>query len=66
MRYDFLKTHMKPNPASTRHSTIVGLMLVQRRRRWANIEPTLVECLVSAEMPHSHLGCLQVLVIAHL
>ena len=34
------------DPANTIHSTNVGSMLVQRRRRWANIEPTLVERLV--------------------
>ena len=34
--------------AETRHSPKVGWMLVHRRRRWANIEPTLGECLVSA------------------
>ena len=34
------------NPACTRHSPNAGLMLVQRRRRWASIEPTLGVCRV--------------------
>ena len=34
--------------ANTVHSTNVGLMLGQRRRRWPNINPTLVECTVFA------------------
>ena len=38
----------KRNPVNTRHCTNVGLMLVQRRRRWANIKPTLGQCLVFA------------------
>ena len=29
------------SPANTSHSPKVGSMLVQRRRRWTNIEPTL-------------------------
>ena len=33
-------------PADTRRSSIVGSMLVQRRRRWTNIEPTMAQCLV--------------------
>ena len=32
-------------PGNTRHWTNVGLMLGQRRRRWANIKLTLVQCL---------------------
>ena len=32
-------------PANTRHWTNVELMLGQRRRRWANIRPTLDQCL---------------------
>ena len=36
------------NRAKTRYSTNVGSMLAQRRRRWANISPTLVHCLVFA------------------
>ena len=35
-------------PANTRHSAKVGLMLDQRRRRWASIKPALDECLVFA------------------
>ena len=35
-------------PANTRRWTNVGLMLGQRRRRWANIKPTLVQRLVLA------------------
>ena len=35
-------------PANTRHWTNVCLMLGQRRRRWANIKPTLVQRLVFA------------------
>ena len=36
------------SPANTSGSTNVGLMLVQRLRRWTKIKPTLVERLVSA------------------
>ena len=32
--------------ANTTHSFNVGLMLGQGRRRWPNIEPALVECIV--------------------
>ena len=35
-----------PIPANTGHSHEAGLMLDQRRRRWANIKPTSGECLV--------------------
>ena len=31
-------------PANTTHWNNVGLMSGQRRRRWANIEPTLFQC----------------------
>ena len=33
-------------PSNNETSPKVGSMLDQRRRRWANIEPTLGECLV--------------------
>ena len=33
-------------PVNTRHWSNVGWMLGQRRRRWSNINPTLVQCLV--------------------
>ena len=36
------------NPANTTHWNNVGLMLGQRRRRWANIKPTLFQCVVFA------------------
>ena len=36
------------NPANTRHSPNAVSMLVQRRRRWANIETALGECPVFA------------------
>ena len=36
------------NPANTRRWTIVVLMLGQRRRRWANNKPTLVQGVVFA------------------
>ena len=36
-------------PTSIRHSPNVGLMLGQRRRRWANIKPTLGEYIVLVE-----------------
>ena len=35
-------------PANTRHWTNVGSMLGRRRRRRANIDPTLVQCLAFA------------------
>ena len=34
------------NPVNTRHSINVVLMLGQRRRRWANIKTTLIECVM--------------------
>ena len=40
-----LRFHQSVNTEQTPN---VGLMLVQRRRRWANIDPTLSECLVFA------------------
>ena len=36
------------NPANTRRWPNVGLMLGQRRRRWANVCPTFVQRLVFA------------------
>ena len=35
-------------PANTGHCRCVGSMLAQRRRRWANIEPTHGQCSVFA------------------
>ena len=37
---------------NTRHPTNAGLMLVHRLRRWPNINPTLVGCLVFADLRH--------------
>ena len=37
------------DPENTSHSAIVGSMLVHRLRRWPNIEPTMVQCLVFGE-----------------
>ena len=34
---------------NTRHCAIVGPMSGQRLRRWLNIEPTMVQCLLFAE-----------------
>ena len=34
----------KPYPTNTRHSPNAGFMLGQRRRRWTNIKPALVQC----------------------
>ena len=42
----------RDSPANTRRWTNVGLMLGQRRRRWANINTTLVQCLVFAGISH--------------
>ena len=39
--------------ADKRHSSNVGSMLVQRLRRWPNIEPTLAERLVFENSPFS-------------
>ena len=36
-------SHENNFPAGTRRWTNVGLLLGQRRRRWANIKPTLVQ-----------------------
>ena len=33
-------------PADTRHWATVGSILDQRRRRWANIDPTVAQCFV--------------------
>ena len=38
-------------PANTIQCINVGLMLVQRRRRWTNIKPTLDQRLVFAGRP---------------
>ena len=38
-------------PANTTHRTNVGLMLAHRLRRRPNINSTLVQCLVFAELP---------------
>ena len=35
-------------PTNMRHRAIVGSMLGQRRRRWANIDPTMALCLMFA------------------
>ena len=37
-----------PIPVNTRHWAIAGLMLGERRRRWANISSVLAQCLVFA------------------
>ena len=38
------------NPSNTGHSPNVVSLLVQRQRRWANIETALGECLVFARL----------------
>ena len=45
-----LHLHMEycHNPADTRCWINAGLTLVQRRRRWTNVKPTLIQHLVSA------------------
>ena len=40
-------------PANTAHSTNVGSMWGQCRRRWPHIEPTLVQCAMFAICPQS-------------
>ena len=40
--------------ANTRRSTNVGLMLVQRLRRWTNIKPISVKCIVFAVRVQRH------------
>ena len=35
-------------PANMTHLSNVGLMLGQRHRRWPNIKPTLLQCVVFA------------------
>ena len=42
--------------ANTRRLPKVGLMMAQRRRRWANSEPTLGERLVFAGLPPDDLA----------
>ena len=37
-------------PVNTGYRTTVGLVLVQRRRRWANTKPTMVQCPVLTGM----------------
>ena len=66
----FLLSHSHPPPppfprsrppfvshssASTRLSPNFGLMFDQRRRRWANVDPKLGGCLVSAIQRHGHI-----------
>ena len=45
---DLGRQNLTSNPANTRHSTNVGSKLGRRRRRRANIDPTLFQCLVFA------------------
>ena len=40
-------------PTNTRHPPKVGSMLAQRRRQWANIEPTLGERLIAVPLSNS-------------
>ena len=42
------------NQAKTRNSTNGDFMLAKRRRRWANIKSTSVQCLVFAGNKHGH------------
>ena len=42
---------IQPTAADTRRSINVGLKLGQRRRRWTNVKPTMIERLVSAGRP---------------
>ena len=44
-----------PPQQNTRRSPKVGSMLDQRRRRWANIEPTMGKCLMFAGSISSNL-----------
>ena len=49
---------MNRYPANTYVLTNVGLMLGQRRRRWNNIKPTLVECLaLAADATYTWVWC---------
>ena len=45
-RYRFMLSNI--SPADTRRWINVGLTLVQRRRMWTNVKPTLIQHLVSA------------------
>ena len=47
--YSWSQLDPKTRPANTRHWTNVGSLFGQRRRRWTNIEPTMVQCLVFGE-----------------
>ena len=40
--------YSQPYPENTIHWANAGLLLVQRRRRWANINPALAQCIVFA------------------
>ena len=40
------RPHTGVNPANTSHCNNVGRMLGQRRRRWANIQPTSLQHLL--------------------
>ena len=42
--------HMELIPADTRRYINAGLTLIQRRRRWTNVKPTLIQRLLSAGM----------------
>ena len=48
-------TDIRLIPANTTHWSNVGLMLGQRRRRWANIKPTLFQSVVFAGIVHKSL-----------
>ena len=46
-------------PANTIHWTNVGLMLVQRRRRWTNVKPALARSIVLTGMVSTFLSNVQ-------
>ena len=52
-------------PENTSHCTNVGLKLDQRRRRWANSKPTLVQYLVFAESMKKNVVFIQKIMIVY-
>ena len=48
--------HTWKNLSRQRGDTNVGLVLVQRRRRWTNTKPTLEQCLLLAGRTHLQTG----------
>ena len=56
---------MSNNPANTRRSPNASTMMDQRRKRWANVVPTLGECFLFAGKPVQLLLVRQVVIMCY-